>query len=92
MKLRGVIPNFCIPIPVSDLYIPTIRPPMFLYWFADRSWEFINRSQIHGCRNWGRGRAVSFLGIFVSNFRYRAFAVHICKCNDTHECITFNFE
>jgi hypothetical protein len=28
---------------------------------ADRSGEYINRSQIHECRNWERGRAVSFL-------------------------------
>ncbi len=28
----------------------------------------INRSQTHKCENWERGRAVSFLGIFVSNF------------------------
>ncbi len=33
---------------------------------------------IHECRNWKRGRAVSFLGIFVSNFWYTVFAVH-CK-------------
>jgi hypothetical protein len=26
------------------------------------------------CRNWERGGAVSFLGIFVSNFRYSVFA------------------
>ncbi len=43
--------------------------------FADRSWEYMNRSQRHECRNWERGRAVSFLEIFVSNFRYSAFAV-----------------
>ncbi len=30
----------------------------------------INRSQVHECRHWEGGRAVSFLGIFVSNFRY----------------------
>jgi hypothetical protein len=30
---------------------------------VDQSWEDINRSQIHECRNWERGRAVSFLGI-----------------------------
>ncbi len=34
-----------------------------------------NRSQTHECRNWERGRTVSFLGIFVSNFRYSVFAV-----------------
>jgi hypothetical protein len=36
---------------------------------ADWSWEYINRSQIHECRKWVRGHTVSFLGIFVSNFR-----------------------
>ncbi len=30
MKLRGLIPNFYIPIYVSDLYIPTIGPTIFL--------------------------------------------------------------
>ncbi len=33
-------------------------------------WEYINRSQIHARINWERGRAVSFLGIYVSNFQY----------------------
>jgi hypothetical protein len=32
-----------------------------------------NRSQIHVCRNWERGRAVSFLEICVSNFRCSVF-------------------
>ncbi len=36
-------------------------------------WEYINRSQKHECRNWDLGRAVPFLGIFVSNFRYCVF-------------------
>ncbi len=36
----------------------------------DQSREYLNRSQIHECRNWWRGRAVSFLGVYVSNFRY----------------------
>ncbi len=38
--------------------------------------DYINRSQKHECRNWERGRTVSFPGIFVSNFRYSVFAVH----------------
>jgi len=38
-------------------------------------WEHINRLQFHECRNWKRGRAVSFLGISVSNFRYGGFAL-----------------
>jgi hypothetical protein len=37
-----------------------------------------NRSQIHKCNNWERDRAVSFLGICVSNFRYSVFAVRGC--------------
>jgi hypothetical protein len=56
MKLRGLVPNFHIH--VSNLYISK----------ADGSWVYINRSQIHEYRNWERGRAVSFLGIIVSNF------------------------
>ncbi len=43
--------------------------------FADQWWEYINRSPIHECRNLERGREVSFLGIFVTNFRHNAFAV-----------------
>ncbi len=85
MKFRGLVPNFCVHVSVSNLYIPTIGPPTFICYiaFADRSWEYINRSQIHECRNWEQGRAVSFLGIFVSNFRHSAFAVcwlaGVCK-------------
>ncbi len=30
----------------------------------------------HECRNWECGRAVSFLRIFVLNFRYSVFEVH----------------
>ncbi len=38
--------------------------------YVDWSWEYINRSQKHECRMWDWGRAFSFLGMFVSNFRY----------------------
>jgi hypothetical protein len=31
MKLRGLVPNFYIHVSVSDLYIPTIGPPILLY-------------------------------------------------------------
>jgi hypothetical protein len=37
---------------------------------ADRVWEYINRSQTHECRNEDCGRAIPFLGIFVSNFQF----------------------
>jgi len=41
-------------------------PSLPLLWLSR---EYRNRSQIHECRNWEQGRAVSFLG-FVSNFQY----------------------
>ncbi len=37
--------------------------------------EYINRSQTNEWWNWERGCAVPFLGIFVSNFQYCAFAM-----------------
>jgi hypothetical protein len=42
---------------------------------ADRSEEYINRSQKHQCRNWDCGREVPLLEIFVSNFQFCFFAV-----------------
>ncbi len=53
-------------------------PPIFLQQKrqTDRRNICINRSQKHDCKNWERGRAVSFLGIFVSNFRYCVLAVY----------------
>jgi hypothetical protein len=45
--------------------------------YAYRLWEYINRTPKHECRNWDCGRAVPFLGIYVSNFRYSIFAVHL---------------
>jgi hypothetical protein len=67
MKLRGLVPNFHIRVFVSDLHIPTIGPPIFL---VDRSWEYINRSQIHECGTWERGRAVSFLRIVADDLSH----------------------
>ncbi len=43
--------------------------------YADRSWEYKNRTQKFECRNWDCGRAVPFLGIYGSNFGYSIFAV-----------------
>ncbi len=57
---------------VRDLYISRIglsillRPNMYV----DRSWEYINRSQTHACRNWDWGRTIPSLGINKLNFRY----------------------
>jgi hypothetical protein len=57
-----------------------------------------NCSQMHECRNWEQGRTVSFLGIYVSNFRYSVcssealnleigFYPRICIEAATHRCI-----
>jgi hypothetical protein len=90
MKMRGIVPSFCIHVCVSDLYIFPRSVCLFCcIAFADRSWEYINRSQTVECRNWETGRPVSFLGIFVSNFRYSAFAVHIYKAGTALDIIAF---
>ncbi len=36
--------------------------------YVDRSWEYINRSQIHECRNWDWGRAIPRKGIHNGYF------------------------
>jgi hypothetical protein len=49
----------------------------FIYSHDRSAYFAIKRSQIHECRNWERGRTVSFLGVIVSTFRYNAFAVNL---------------
>jgi hypothetical protein len=74
MKLRGLV------ISKTELKCSVFQ---FLHWCIckrfiysqhwsaeDKSWKYIIRSQVHACRNWERGCAVSLLGIYVSNFRY----------------------
>jgi hypothetical protein len=75
MKLRGLVPNFWIYVSVVDLYIPTIGPPIMQYSVCGPIVGIYERSQIHECKNWERGRAVSILEIFVSYFRYSKFVV-----------------
>ncbi len=62
------VPISSIHVSLSDLYISIISSPISATEQADRLWKYINRSQKHECRNWGYGRAVPFLGTFVSNF------------------------
>jgi hypothetical protein len=53
--------------------------------YADRSSEYINRTHKHEYRNWDCGRAVPFLGIYVSNFRYLSSAIpatYFCDARD----------
>ncbi len=40
MKLCGRVPDFHIHVSVSDLYIPTIGPPIYCCKENDRSWEY----------------------------------------------------
>ncbi len=60
------------------IYIPMLllSPPIFLQQNrrTNRGNIHINSSQME-CRNWERGRAVSFLGVFFSHFQYSVFAV-----------------
>jgi hypothetical protein len=53
------------------IYTPTIGTPIFLQQNTQtyQGNIYINRTQKHECRNWDYGRAVPFLGIYVSNFR-----------------------
>ena len=82
-------PNSYTHISVRDLYIfPRIGSVYFAAaQYVDRSCEYINRSQTHECRNWERGRAVSFLGIFVSTIGYSVFAVWNWKWLSKSSCI-----
>ncbi len=78
-ELRGLSPSFHIHVSVSDLFTPRICPHVFPaaeYRNIDWSGEYINRSQWTQCGNMDCGRAIPFLGIFVSNFLYRFFAVY----------------
>jgi hypothetical protein len=54
--------------------------------WTDRGNIHINRSQMHECRNWERGRAVSFLGVHksdivcsVSHLKHEIFVANVFK-------------
>ncbi len=44
--------------------------------WADRSWEYMNRSQTHEYGNWDLPRTIPFLEIFVSNFTVLCLCMH----------------
>ncbi len=47
------------------------RSVCLFFWrkYVDRSWDYINCSQTHECRNWGWGRAFPRKGIHKWDFR-----------------------
>jgi NADPH:quinone reductase-like Zn-dependent oxidoreductase len=51
--------------------------------------ENIYRAQTHECGNWACGRAIPFLGIFVSNFWYWFFAVQLTPTQSREHWIIF---
>jgi hypothetical protein len=52
---------------VRDLYFAAAK-------YVDRSWEYINRSQTHECKNWDCGHAIPFLGKYKLDFWYSVFS------------------
>ncbi len=72
---RCLSPNFHNHASVSDLYIPTIGLPILLQKNMWTDPENISKSltDTYECRSWDRSRAIPFLGIYIRNFRSRAF-------------------
>jgi hypothetical protein len=76
-------------IPRNEAAWPRFKLPhswiceRFIYSHDRSAYFVLLRLRTHrGCRNWERGCSVSYLGIFVSNFWYSAFAVRtvtLCK-------------
>ncbi len=63
------------------IYIPAGSVHIFSCIRIDRKIVGIYKSsQTHKCGNWDWGRTISFLGIFVSNFRYCVFALYVRLC------------
>jgi hypothetical protein len=68
--------NIGVSVPFSTimrLWVIYIFPPSVCLFCwrkpVDRSWDYINRSQIHECGNWGWGRAIPRKGIHKWDFR-----------------------
>jgi hypothetical protein len=76
--------NCVASFPISTfLYMWAIyifRQSVHLFGCIHWLWKYINRSQIHECRNCERGLAVLFLEIFVSIFWHSVFAVWSSLC------------
>ncbi len=68
---QGTAANLCL-TPVPCLSLRSWDWAKSSFTKIDLSWENMNRFQIHKCRTWEQGRAISFLRIFASNFCYSA--------------------
>ncbi len=72
--IQNSIIMLCLPIPtIIYLWEIYIFPGSVCLFFAaakyvERSWEYINRSQTHECRNWEWGRTIPFPGIHKLDF------------------------
>ncbi len=75
MKLRGLVPNFYIRKYVSAFIYSNDRSANVVQQNrrTHRSWEYINPSQIHECRNWERGSFISGNIGFEFSVQCRAF-------------------
>ncbi len=76
-ELRGLSPNFHIHVAVSNLYIPTFGPPIFLQQNRQTDPRNINRLQKHECRNWDCRRAVPS---FPGNICFKIFGIMSLQC------------
>ncbi len=70
MKLRGIIPNFYVHVSVNDLYIPTIGPQTQYSKIGGPIIGIYKSLTDTWMQKFGTRPCSSFLGIFVSNFRY----------------------
>ncbi len=73
---------FCLPIPMR--FISFQDGPVYsaAAKYVDRSWEYINRSQTHECRNWDWGRTIPIPGIHKFDFRYGEYTCTISRLWD----------
>ncbi len=72
--------NCAASLPISIVMYSICEPFIYsrdrsTFFLQQKSWEYINRSQIHEWRIWEQGSPVSFLGIFVLNVWFSVFAM-----------------
>jgi hypothetical protein len=67
-EYQGLSPNFHIMCLWANYIFPRWSCRFCWRKYVDRSWEYINRSQTHECRNWGWGRAIPRKGIYKRNY------------------------